>query len=69
MQTLATVALEFHDMLDDVGLKPLVKTTGGSGLHLVIPLQSKYSYDAVKQFAEIAARRVARELPKLGTSW
>jgi len=67
MKTLATVALEFADMLAEIGLKPLVKTTGGSGLHVVIPLQSKYSYEAVKQFAEIAARRVAHELPKLTT--
>jgi DNA ligase D-like protein (predicted polymerase) len=67
MKTLATVALEFADMLSEIGLKPLVKTTGGSGLHVVIPLQSKYSYDAIKQFAEIAARRVAHELPKLTT--
>jgi len=67
MKTLATVALEFHDMLAGIGLKPLVKTTGGSGLHVVIPLQPKYSYDAIKQFAEIAARRVAHDLPKLTT--
>lgn len=67
MKTLAKVALEFHDMLADIGLTPLVKTTGGSGLHLVIPVKPKYSYDALKQFGEIAARRVARELPKLTT--
>jgi bifunctional non-homologous end joining protein LigD len=67
MKRLAKVALEFHDMLADIGLRPLVKTTGGSGLHLVIPVKAKYSYDALKQFGEIAARRVARELPKLTT--
>jgi len=67
VKTLAKVALEFHDMLAEIGLKPLVKTTGGSGLHVVIPLQSKYAYDSIKQFAEIAARRIARELPKLTT--
>ncbi len=67
MKTLAKVALEFHDMLAEIGLRPLVKTTGGSGLHLVIPLQPKYEYGAIKQFAEIAARRVNRELPKLTT--
>ena len=67
MKTLAKVALEFHDMLAEIGLRPLVKTTGGSGLHLVIPLRPKYTYDSLKQFAEIAARRVASELPKLTT--
>lgn len=67
MKTLAIVALEFRDLLADAGLKPLVKTTGGSGLHLVVPLQPKYTYDAVKQFAEAAARRIASALPKLTT--
>ena len=54
-------------MAISIGLKPLVKTTGGSGLHLVIPVKPKYSYDALKQFGEIAARRIAAELPKLTT--
>ncbi len=67
VKTLAKVAIEFADMLADIGLKPLVKTTGGSGLHLVIPVQPKYSYETLKQFGEISARRVARELPKLTT--
>lgn len=67
IKTLATVAFEFHDMLGEFGLKPLIKTTGGSGLHLVIPLEPKFSYDSVKRFAEVAAKRIASEMPKLTT--
>lgn len=67
IKTLATVALAFHDMLAEFGIKPLIKTTGGSGFHLIIPLEPKYSYDSVKRFAEVAAKRIASELPKLTT--
>jgi bifunctional non-homologous end joining protein LigD len=67
MKTLATVALAFRDLLTEIGLTPLVKTSGGTGLHVVVPLEPHYDYEAVKQFAEIVARRVAEGLPKLTT--
>ena len=67
MKTLATVALHFRDALSDIGLPCLVKTSGGSGLHVVIPLRPKYDYEAIKQFAEIVARHIAAQLPDLTT--
>lgn len=66
-KTLATVALAFRDVLAEIGLPSLVKTSGGSGLHVVIPLKNHYGFDSVRQFAEIVARRVAAELPDLTT--
>jgi bifunctional non-homologous end joining protein LigD len=56
--TLGQVALSFRDALEAIGLKPLVKTTGGKGLHVVVPLEDRYSYDEAKLFAEIVARHV-----------
>jgi bifunctional non-homologous end joining protein LigD len=67
VKTLATVALAFRDALKDIGLEPLVKTTGGSGLHIVIPLKNQYDYDTVRQFAEIVARHIAALHPDLTT--
>jgi bifunctional non-homologous end joining protein LigD len=67
MKTLATVALTFRDVLTEIGLPALVKTSGGSGLHVVIPLKSGYDYDTVRQFAEILARHIAALLPQLTT--
>jgi bifunctional non-homologous end joining protein LigD len=67
LATLATVALALRDTLQEIGLKPLVKTSGGSGLHVVLPLKPLYSYDAVKQFGELVARRAAAAHPKLTT--
>ena len=67
MKTLLTVALAFRDALAEIGLPSLVKTSGGSGLHVVIPLKPQYSYDTVRQFAEITARHIAAQLPGLTT--
>ncbi len=65
--TLATVALELKETLAAIGLTPLVKTTGGSGLHVVVPLAPTYTYDDAKAFAELVARQVAKRAPKLTT--
>ena len=62
LKTLAQVALAVRDLLETIGLRPLVKTTGGYGLHVVVPLASGYSYDTAKIFAELVARRAASEL-------
>jgi bifunctional non-homologous end joining protein LigD len=62
LRTLAHVTLNVRDLLGEIGLKPLVKTTGGYGLHVVLPLQSGYSYDTAKVFAEIVARQAAQRL-------
>jgi bifunctional non-homologous end joining protein LigD len=67
LATLAKVALAFRAACEEIGLVPLVKTTGGSGLHVVIPLAAGYSYDTVKVFAEIVARRVHGVVPDLTT--
>jgi bifunctional non-homologous end joining protein LigD len=61
--TLARVALCFRDELERIGLQPIVKTTGGSGLHVLLPVQARYDYDTAKHFAELLARRVNGLLP------
>ena len=59
LKTLATVTLAIRELLAEIGLKPLVKTTGGFGLHVVVPLAAGYSYETAKIFAEIVARHAA----------
>jgi bifunctional non-homologous end joining protein LigD len=67
LRTLGTLVLAVRDLLATIGLKPLVKTTGGYGLHVVVPLAAGYSYDTAKAFAELVARRAASELGELAT--
>ena len=67
VKTLGLVALSVRATLQEIGLRPLVKTSGGTGLHVVVPLKNHYSYEAVKAFAELVARRVAEAQPALTT--
>lgn len=67
LRTLAAVTLALREILGEIGLKALVKTTGGYGMHVVVPLASGYTYDTAKVFAEIVARRAASQLGELAT--
>jgi bifunctional non-homologous end joining protein LigD len=67
LATLAKTALALRETLTSVGLDPLVKSSGGSGLHVVVPLAPRYGYDECKQFAEIAARTLHGRLPETTT--
>ncbi len=56
-------ALLIKTLLDELGLVPFVKTTGGKGLHVVVPLERRHSWDEVKQFAKSLAGYMVRTLP------
>lgn len=59
----AEAAVEVRDALAGIGLDSFVKTTGGKGLHVVVPLAPKLDWDAVKAFANWVADRLAAERP------
>lgn len=63
LRRLAAVALRLRDLLAEIGLQPLVKSSGGSGLHVLVPLGPGYDYDVVKTFGEIVARRMVEVMP------
>jgi bifunctional non-homologous end joining protein LigD len=65
--TLARVTLEFRDLLAEIGLPSLVKTSGSSGFHLVVPLKNHYDFETARRFAEVAVGHVAAALPELTT--
>lgn len=67
LATLARVAIALRDALAGIGLKTLVKSSGGSGLHVVIPLVLEYTYEVCRHFAELVARTLHERLPALTT--
>ncbi len=67
IKTLATVALSMRDLLAEIGLKALVKTSGGMGLHVVVPLAAGYTYDTAKMFAEAVASQLGQRRADLVT--
>jgi bifunctional non-homologous end joining protein LigD len=50
-------------MLDELGLPCFLKTSGGKGLHVVVPLKPKFDWDTVKDFSQAIVQHLARTLP------
>lgn len=57
-------ALEVREVLEARGLASFVKTTGGKGLHVVVPLDRHHDWPEVKAFAKAVAEEMAAEQPK-----
>lgn len=55
-------------VLDELGLAAFVKTSGGKGLHLVVPLARRDGWDTVKAFAKAIAQFMALQLPERFTA-
>ncbi len=51
-------------VLDELGLKSFLKTSGGKGIHVVVPLTPKADWDAVKDFSHAIVKHIARLLPE-----
>jgi len=55
-------------LLEKLGLKCFLKTTGGKGLHVVAPIEPELEWPKVKEFTRLAAEFLVRAEPKLFTS-
>jgi bifunctional non-homologous end joining protein LigD len=53
-----------HAFLDELGLPSFLKTSGGKGLHVVVPIKPAYDWDTVKDFSQAIVRRMADTLPE-----
>jgi len=52
-----------HAFLDELGLPSFLKTSGGKGLHVVVPIKPEYGWDTVKAFSQAIVRHLAATLP------
>ena len=50
-------------LLDEIGLASFLKTSGGKGLHIVVPLDRVHDWTEVKSFSQAIARYLAKLLP------
>jgi bifunctional non-homologous end joining protein LigD len=55
-------------LLEKLGLKCFLKTTGGKGLHVVAPIERKLDWDRVKEFTRLVAEFLVRAEPGLFTA-
>ncbi len=61
-------AFEVRAALADLGLVPFLKTTGGKGLHVVVPLARRQGWEPVRRFCETFARQMAAAAPRRFTA-
>ncbi|WP_115275545.1 MULTISPECIES: DNA ligase D [Pseudomonas] len=50
-------------LLDELGLKVFLKTSGGKGMHLVVPLTRRAGWDEVKDFSHAVVNYLAKLFP------
>ena len=67
-ETVVEGAQLMHGLLDEIGLRSFLKTTGGKGLHIVVPLKPERPWDEVKAFSKTIAGHLAYALPDRFTS-
>ena len=56
-------AREVRVLLEELGLASFLKTTGGKGLHLVVPVQPRTEWDEAKAFCRAVADFMVRAAP------
>lgn len=62
------VALLVKQALDAFGLVGFPKTSSAEGMHVLVPIERRYTYEDTRQFAEIVAGAIARTHRGLATT-
>jgi bifunctional non-homologous end joining protein LigD len=57
----AEVALQLKDKLTGMGLSAFVKTSGKKGLHVVIPIEPRYTFEQARAFVHKVGVELAKE--------
>ena len=62
------VALLVKQVLDALSLASFPKTSGGNGMHVLVPISRRHTYADTRTFAEVVAGALARAHPRLVTT-
>ncbi len=57
-------AKEVKKVLEKIGLKPFVMTTGSRGVHVTVPIKRLYDFDQVRDFSQDVAKYLVKKYPK-----
>ena len=63
-RTTCEAACWVKDVLDRLTLRSFVKTSGKTGLHILVPILRQFDYDAIRRMAEQICRQVMRQHPR-----
>ena len=62
-QELQEAAVLARTLLEELGLQSWLKTSGGKGLHIVVPIAPRFDHDTIKGFTQAVVRHLARTIP------
>jgi bifunctional non-homologous end joining protein LigD len=62
------LALAIHELCEDIGLPNYVKTSGQSGLHVLIPLANQCTFDQARTLAYLIGLIIERQHPTMATT-
>lgn len=66
----AEVALGLKELFDELKIQSYVKTSGKTGLHILVPIDNLYTYDQTRSFARIIGSSMTRRYPnKITMEW
>jgi bifunctional non-homologous end joining protein LigD len=66
--TVAEVALLVREALRALKLEGVPRTSGGKGIHILVPVERRYDHDQARAFVAAVARALARTHPELITT-
>lgn len=61
------VALAIRDLCGEIGLPAFPKTSGASGLHVLLPLGGRLTHEQARTLGELLATVIVQRLPELAT--
>jgi bifunctional non-homologous end joining protein LigD len=62
------VALAIRELCEEIGIPCHLKTSGGSGMHVLLPMGGVLAHEPVKQLAELLAGVIVARLPAIATT-
>ena len=61
------IALAIRSLCQEIELETFVKTSGSTGLHVLIPLGARYTYEQSRTLGQLLAQIIVRRLPAIAT--
>lgn len=63
-----TIALAIRELCEEIEMPSFIKTSGGSGLHVLLPMGRRLEHEPVRQLAEFLAQVIVARLPAIATT-
>ncbi len=67
MKDVIKIAKAIHKLCEEIGLPNYLKTSGSTGLHILIPLTGQFTFEQSRILGELLGRVIVKQLPDIAT--